>query len=96
MRHFANVALKEKEATINRCPANQSKAKIVPETTTTITNTTTRARTKKYVDIPGPKGLFGIGTIYHYFPVFGMQILFNENFICFFFKLNLKTHLNVE
>lgn len=27
---------------------------------------------KSYEDIPGPKGAFGIGTFYQYFPVIGM------------------------
>lgn len=27
---------------------------------------------KKYEDIPGPKGIAGIGTFYQYFPVIGM------------------------
>lgn len=26
---------------------------------------------KSYELIPGPKGLFGLGTFYHYFPVIG-------------------------
>lgn len=72
MRHFANVALKEKETTNNRCHENQTKLKTVPD----MTKTTTAIKAKKYDDIPGPKGIFGIGTFYHYFPVFGMQIKF--------------------
>lgn len=76
MRHFANVALKEKETTTNRCHENQTKLKTEPNTTTEATTTTTAIKAKKYDDIPGPKGIFGIGTFYHYFPVFGRQIEF--------------------
>ncbi|XP_031640916.1 cytochrome P450 302a1, mitochondrial [Contarinia nasturtii] len=66
IRHFANVALKEKE-TSNRCFENEIKASTKTATKTSITN----LKAKKYDDIPGPKGIFGIGTFYHYFPVFG-------------------------
>lgn len=76
IRCFANVALKEKETTSNRqCPGNQSKSKTIPEAAATTTNTTTTAvKAKRYDDIPGPRGIFGIGTFYQYFPVFGRQI----------------------
>ncbi|XP_055318512.1 cytochrome P450 302a1, mitochondrial [Sitodiplosis mosellana] len=74
MRHFANVALKENETASNRCHETQLKRVTMPGATTTTKTTTTTASTvkaKKYDDIPGPKGIFGIGTFYHYFPVFG-------------------------
>lgn len=68
MRHFANVALKKKETIKNQCFANEVKTNTVIEAKT--------IKAKQYEDIPGPNGIFGIGTFYHYFPVFGMQINF--------------------
>lgn len=29
---------------------------------------------KSYGSIPGPKGIFGLGTFYHYFPIIGQCI----------------------
>lgn len=70
MRHFANVALKEKEKEKepnSQCyRENELKMKPIHESTST--------SAQKYDNIPGPKGIFGIGTFYQYFPVFGMQI----------------------
>lgn len=37
-----------------------------------ISNQTQPVVAKKYKDIPGPKGVFGIGTFYQYFPFIGM------------------------
>lgn len=64
MRLFANAALKEKEPN-KKCHNNQMKMRIVPESNEITTNV------KKYEQIPGPKGILGIGTFYHYFPIFG-------------------------
>lgn len=32
---------------------------------------TTEKNAKPFKDIPGPKGVFGIGTLYKYFPIIG-------------------------
>lgn len=68
MRHFANVALKEKEKEPNSQCYRENELKMKP----ILESTSTSAQ--KYDNIPGPKGIFGIGTFYQYFPVFGMQI----------------------
>lgn len=64
IRLFANVAIEEKEGN-NECHNNQLKMRTVPE------SIKTTIEIKKYEEIPGPKGIFGIGTFYHYFPLFG-------------------------
>lgn len=65
MRQFANVALKEKEKALNsQCFREKLKTKTVPELAS--------IDVKPYDEIPGPRGIFGIGTFYQYFPVFGM------------------------
>lgn len=66
MRHFANVALKEKET--NNCRRAEKKSK------SKLTSDAEIITAKKYNDIPGPKGIFGVGTFYQYFPVIGMRI----------------------
>lgn len=64
IRHIANAALKEKEP-ISRCVEKERKVKIKIESKV-------KSVAKKYDDIPGPKGIFGIGTFYQYFPIIGM------------------------
>lgn len=65
MRLFANAALNENtKDENNRCHDNEFKMRNIPESIVD--------DVKKYENIPGPKGIFGIGTFYHYFPVIGM------------------------
>lgn len=37
---------------------------------------TTFIEAKSYESIPGPKGLFGIGTLYQYWPIVGKPLIF--------------------
>lgn len=69
MRHFANVALKEKEKELNSQCFGDAELKMKPAASESMT-----VNVKKYDDIPGPTGIFGIGTFYQYFPIFGKQI----------------------
>lgn len=62
IRHFAKVALNEKE-TNEQCYDKGLNIKN--------SSASTYTDVKSYDDIPGPKGIFGIGTFYNYFPVFG-------------------------
>lgn len=68
MRLFANAVLKENtKDESNRCRhSNEFKVRNISESTAD--------DVKSYDHIPGPKGIFGIGTFYHYFPIVGMQI----------------------
>lgn len=36
---------------------------------------------KNFEDIPGPKGIFGIGNFYNYFKLFGMLDFSKENLL---------------
>lgn len=72
IRLFANVALKEEKEKVNGC-AHESELKL------NIAETESNTSVKKYDDIPGPSGIFGLGTFYHYFPIFGKHS--NELFV---------------
>lgn len=65
MRNFAKVALKEKQI-IDLFDNKVSKLTKSPKSTDELI--------KSYETIPGPKGILGIGTFYHYFPVIGKLI----------------------
>lgn len=69
MRLFANAALKQNtKDENNRCRHdNEFKMRNIPESIAD--------DIKPYETIPGPKGIFGIGTFYYYFPIVGMQII---------------------
>lgn len=66
MRLFANAVLKENtKDELNRCRHDtEFKVKNVSESIVD--------DVKLYEHIPGPRGIFGIGTFYHYFPIVGM------------------------
>lgn len=66
IRLFANVALKENASVDSRCPGKNVNVKNIAETK--------NVDVRNYEHLPGPKGIFGIGTFYHYFPIVGMQI----------------------
>lgn len=69
MRLFANAVLKENtKDENNRCRHdNEFKARNTFESIAD-------DHVKPYEVIPGPNGIFGIGTFYHYFPIVGMQM----------------------
>lgn len=62
IRFYGKIALQEKDVN-NRCHGNDLKASSIAESI---------ADVRKYDEIPGPRGIFGVGTFYHYFPVVGM------------------------
>lgn len=66
-RRYANTAIKVKEVTFNAdqkplCEQSQQISDDFVEKPVT---------PKNFRDIPGPNGVFGIGTFYQYFPVIG-------------------------
>lgn len=61
IRLYANVAIKDREA---NCPA-------INNTIETTTNNNSESTAKHFNEIPGPIGLFGVGTFYHYLPGIG-------------------------
>lgn len=68
-RRYANAAIKIKEVALNTdqnipCESQPINDDFVARPVTP----------KNFTDIPGPNGIFGIGTFYQYFPVIGKQI----------------------
>lgn len=63
IRLYANVAIKDRET---NCPAINNTIE-----TTSINNSELIGHAKHFNQIPGPTGLFGVGTFYHYLPAIG-------------------------
>lgn len=67
LRRCANAAIKVNEVNLNTNRCNRS------DQSQPINDGSVEGQVipKNFTDIPGPNGVFGIGTFYQYFPVIG-------------------------